>query len=72
MKKKCERCGAARPAPDRDDRNIDSFDYCAVCAKNLCDACMQAGCCENVPARSGMHEDFGEDADGNSPPVGSG
>ena len=45
----CERCKA--------DANVDSFnlyDFCAMCSKNLCDDCMEEGCCENTPAISGL------------------
>lgn len=49
----CERC----------KRHIGSIDmdYCAVCSKDLCDECMAKGCCGNIPAKSGLTEDFGED-----------
>jgi len=50
----CERCGAS-PV----DYNL--HDYCANCSKNLCDDCMDAGCCGEAPAISGTDEDFFED-----------
>ncbi len=48
----CERCGR-KPDPN----SFDLFDYCARCCKNLCPACMAAGCCGHVPAESGMKAD---------------
>lgn len=51
MKKKCERCGASTPHEDASAFSL--FDYCAGCGKDLCDACMEKGCCGHVPARSG-------------------
>ena len=51
---KCERCPATCSG-------FDLFDYCAECGTNLCDACMAAGCCGNVPARSGLSDDHGEE-----------
>jgi hypothetical protein len=53
---KCERCG--KPTV-----GMEIHDYCADCGKNLCDDCMKAGCCGNVPAKSGQAEDFGDDDD---------
>lgn len=44
----CERC-RVRMEPE----SYELFDYCAVCSKNLCNACMKKGCCGNVPAISG-------------------
>lgn len=41
----CERCGAG-PA------GADLFDHCALCGLTLCDECMAAGCCGQVPALS--------------------
>lgn len=41
----------------------DLFDYCAECSKNLCSDCMKKGCCENVPAKSGMNDDASETDD---------
>jgi hypothetical protein len=41
----CERCGAG-PA------GADLFDHCALCGLKLCDECMAAGCCGQVPAIS--------------------
>lgn len=47
----CERCG--RPY------DFDRDDYCAACSRNLCPACMAAGCCGTTPARSGLDSDHG-------------
>lgn len=52
--KKCEGCEAAPP----DDYGL--LDYCAICSRDLCDACMNTGCCGNVPALSGTDQDCGE------------
>jgi hypothetical protein len=30
------------------------FDWCAHCERSLCPGCMQEGCCESLPARSGQ------------------
>lgn len=49
---KCERCGATA-------KGYDLVDYCAECGKNLCDGCMEKGCCGHTPARSGTEEDHG-------------
>ena len=48
---KCERCGAKAPG-------FDLHDYCGECGKNLCNACMAAGCCGQVPVVSGMERDY--------------
>jgi hypothetical protein len=48
----CERCGAKVTEP------FALFDYCALCDKNLCDDCMQEGCCDEVPALSGIEADW--------------
>lgn len=48
---KCERAGCKVTTS-----GYDLFDYCMVCSKNLCDQHMAAGCCGNVPAKSGMEE----------------
>jgi hypothetical protein len=48
----CERCHA-RTNP----KSYELYDYCAVCSKNLCPACMAKGCCGNVPALSGAADD---------------
>jgi hypothetical protein len=40
----CERRGKA----------YEIFDWCAHCERSLCHGCMQTGCCENLPARSGQ------------------
>jgi hypothetical protein len=52
----CERCRAKLPV-----ESYALMDYCAICGKNLCDKCMQQGCCGQIPARSGSNEDYGED-----------
>jgi hypothetical protein len=39
------------------------MDYCAICGKDLCDKCMQQGCCAQIPALSGTEEDNAEDED---------
>jgi hypothetical protein len=46
---KCERCG-------KGTEGFELHDFCAVCGKNLCEGCMEKGCCGNVPASSGMEE----------------
>ena len=51
----CERCGA-RTVPS----GYEMLDYCAVCSRNLCEHCMERGCCGNVPAISGTGQDYGE------------
>lgn len=48
----CERCGYNLPAS-----SFALLDYCAVCSKNLCEACMAKGCCGNKPALSGSEND---------------
>jgi hypothetical protein len=53
MEKKCERC---RKSAD----GFDLLDYCAKCSKDLCEACMKAGCCGSVPAESGTDSDYTE------------
>lgn len=50
----CERCEATA-------EGYALWDYCAECSKNLCDACMKAGCCGNVPALSGTAADDDEE-----------
>ena len=45
----CGRCGAG-PA------GHELFDYCALCGTKLCDECMAAGCCGQVPAVSGREQ----------------
>jgi hypothetical protein len=52
---KCERCGAK---PDG-----CGHDYCAECGRNLCPACMAAGCCGHKPALSGVTADHGDEED---------
>lgn len=54
----CERCGRKPPVVG------DSFelnDYCGLCMKTLCAACMKKGCCGEIPAISGTELDFGGD-----------
>jgi hypothetical protein len=46
----CGRCGAG-PA------GYELFDYCALCGTKLCDECMAAGCCGQVPAVSGRAQE---------------
>ncbi len=52
---KCERCGASTESA------YDLHDYCAVCNKNLCNDCMETGCCGHVPALSGMEIEYSEE-----------
>lgn len=47
---KCERCNQSATG-------YNLFDYCAKCSKNLCSKCMGGGCCDSVPAKSGMDLD---------------
>lgn len=49
----CEGCGA-RPNAS----SYELFDYCAICSKSLCPACMDKGHCGNVPAVSGMRAEL--------------
>lgn len=60
---RCERCGASAPPLTTGPfaGTPDTLDYCAECGKNLCDRCMQEGCCDDVPARSGLFEDGGDE-----------
>lgn len=46
---KCERCNTTL---------VELPDYCAECGKNLCDECMDEGCCGCVPAESGSEDDW--------------
>jgi len=46
----CSRCGAG-PA------GYELFDRCALCGTKLCDDCMAAGCCGQVPAVSGREQE---------------
>lgn len=48
----CERCGKKQIM-----LGWELFDYCLHCGKNLCDKCMEKGCCGKVPADSGADED---------------
>lgn len=59
--KSCERCGAVRPSPTASP--FQSLDYCATCSRDLCDACMEKGCCGNTPALSGTETDYPDDED---------
>jgi hypothetical protein len=52
----CERCGAY-------PQGWDLHDYCAICSQGLCKSCMADGCCDHVPAKSGMVRDFPEPLD---------
>lgn len=52
--KPCESCGA-KPKGE-----YELLDYCAICGRELCGACMAKGCCGHVPAKSGMAEDHAE------------
>lgn len=52
----CERCGVKA-------EGYALFDYCAVCGRNLCDACMQRGCCGNAPVSSGENADHQDSSD---------
>lgn len=42
----CSRCGL-------NARDPDAIDWCRVCELPLCVSCMDQGCCEVKPARSG-------------------
>jgi hypothetical protein len=53
--KLCERCG--RSTDQLTANRFELFDYCAVCSKNLCNDCMEDGCCGNKPALSGTEEE---------------
>jgi hypothetical protein len=46
----CGRCGAG-------PSGFEQFDYCALCGTKLCDECMAAGCCGQVPAVSGREQE---------------
>jgi hypothetical protein len=52
----CARCGARLLAYP--------IDYCAACGKELCDRCMDEGCCGRVPAASGLMDAEDEDEEG--------
>ena len=65
--KRCERCGARRSKPGAGE--YDLLDYCAHCSRDLCDACMEKGCCGRVPAASGTAWDHGDDEPGYPPPT---
>lgn len=47
----CERCGAG-------PSGAEAFDYCGLCGLTLCEECMVAGCCGQVPAVSGRTQDL--------------
>lgn len=49
----CERC-------KKTAGGFRLFDYCAKCGKNLCQECMQQGCCGTSPAQSGEAQDHKE------------
>ncbi len=51
--KVCESCGAS-PA------GYQLLDFCAECSRDLCNRCMEAGCCGHVPAISGLADDAEE------------
>jgi len=51
----CERCRRTHP------NEYGLWDFCARCSKDLCDACMEKGCCKNTPALSGMEGDNPEE-----------
>jgi hypothetical protein len=54
--KKCERCGSVPKG------EYELLDYCATCSKDLCEDCMEHGCCGRAPAQSGNDVDFGDKA----------
>lgn len=47
----CKTCGRRTGAGVK-------FDYCSLCGRTLCAACMNAGCCGMEPAPSGRKEDL--------------
>jgi hypothetical protein len=63
--KKCERCGGKgeRIKSGPFAGQYHGLDYCAECSKDLCPACMEKGCCGNVPAKSGTADDFVDETD---------
>lgn len=52
MPMECERCHTNTP-----EDGYELFDYCANCSRNLCDQCMEKGCCGKSPADSGTKAD---------------
>lgn len=52
----CERC-------HKETAELELFDYCLICSKNLCKTCAAEGCCGNVPMLSGQAEDHPDDED---------
>jgi hypothetical protein len=42
---KCERCGV-------ESKGYDLHDYCALCSKNLCEACLDAAYCLSSDTRT--------------------
>ena len=52
---KCERCGKRA-------EGYDLHDYCAVCGKNLCEACMHAGRCADADGKKHQPANHGEEA----------
>lgn len=55
----CERCGAQEVFSNDPKRRLH-VGYCVKCSKNLCDPCIQKGCCGSVPAVDGEAEEAGE------------
>lgn len=55
-RRRCEHCG--KPLPGLEG------DYCAICSRNLCEHCMDQGCCGHIPAQSGVARDYSEDGAG--------
>jgi len=51
--RRCEHCG--KPI------SLAESDYCTHCSRNLCDRCMELGCCGRAPADSGIQADYGQD-----------
>lgn len=43
----CERCGRLPEVGEL-------FDFCYVCTDDLCPTCFSLGCCDRVPAVSGL------------------
>ncbi len=48
----CKKCGTNLAAG-----SFLQSDYCAICKKHLCPACMMKGCCGRAPAWSGAEND---------------
>ncbi|HZU35279.1 MAG TPA: hypothetical protein VFA18_05205 [Gemmataceae bacterium] len=51
----CDRCGTVI-------HGHEPLDHCATCRCNLCEKCMHAGCCGQIPALSANEEDV-DDSD---------